>query len=102
MNLCAAPLLTNENQVADKKPMSIPQPIQDEHEREVQRLAYSPKLKLLASAPARYFYRGQIPALPIYLWDVQTGKCLEGGSIRLRIERIGIDVRNRGKITSED
>jgi len=54
--------------------MSIPQPIQDEHTCEVQQLAYSPKLNLLASAPAIYFRQGQIPALPIYLWDVKTGK----------------------------
>jgi hypothetical protein len=63
LGLCSAPLWTKENQVADKKPVSIPQPIQDEDKREVQRLAYSPKLKLLASAPALYFRRGQIPVV---------------------------------------
>jgi WD40 repeat protein len=60
-------------QQAQEKIMGVPRAIQDESKLEVQRLAYSPKLKLLASAPAIYNFRMK-PALPIFLWDVRTGR----------------------------
>jgi WD40 repeat protein len=67
---------TNQGKPSKVKP--IPEPIQDPNHSEVTNIAYSKQLDLLASAPARYSSsKFQKIALPIYIWDLRTGKLLE-------------------------
>jgi hypothetical protein len=67
--------LLDGNQDTEKKPLAFPNVIDAPFEAEVIQLAYSPKSKLLASAPAIYNVpRGQLPFEPIFIWDVPTGK----------------------------
>ncbi len=64
----------NADNINDVKRMT-PKPIQDEARSVVWKMAYSPKLKLLATvpflSPAR---QNSVPVGLIYIWDVATGE----------------------------
>jgi WD40 repeat protein len=81
LSLSTLPLIYNEpaatggDSKIGNRSRDLPRQIRDPGQREVKQLAYSPKLKLIASVPGIYNFRpGQTPALPVYVWDMAGGK----------------------------